>query len=319
MKSEEALQEAVPGIISGIARCRECPVGINLKKGVRLAGQKAVSEALADLLAALFPGCHGCADMREKDIEETVSCKLRATAAELRNQCARAFAYELNTKETESSKDRHIDRADEAVARLIEALPQIQLILQDDITAGYKGDPAAKSTMEVVLSYPGFKAVAAHRIAHVLYCAGVPLIPRMISEDAHARTGIDIHPGATIGRGMFIDHGTGTVIGETCVIGNEVKIYQGVTLGALSFALDDKGNPLKGRKRHPDVEDNVTIYSGATILGNITIGRHSVIGGNVWLTHTVPAFSRVYNRQPTPLVKQDDGKWKPWQDPGAGI
>jgi serine O-acetyltransferase len=157
--------------------------------------------------------------------------------------------------------------------------------------------------MEVVMSYPGLQAIMVHRIAHVLYKEHVPLIPRIMSEHAHSQTGIDIHPGATIGPGFFIDHGTGVVIGETSTIGKRVKLYQGVTLGALSFPKDKDGNPIKGIKRHPNVEDDVTIYAGATILGGeTTIGAGSEIGGNVWLTHSVPPHSKVYNLQPKPLI-----------------
>jgi serine O-acetyltransferase len=196
--------------------------------------------------------------------------------------------------------------------------------LQSDITAAYEGDPAARSTMEVVMSYPGVYAIIVHRIAHLLYEKGVPLIPRVMSEHAHSTTGIDIHPGAQIGPGFFIDHGTGVVIGETCVIGSNVKLYQGVTLGALSFEKDEHGRLVKGIKRHPNVGNNVVIYAGATILGGeTTIGDHAVIGGNVWLTHSVPPHARVYNRQPQPLIRERDGAWTtvdgPWSDPGQGI
>ena len=188
--------------------------------------------------------------------------------------------------------------------RLLDALPEIRATLQEDIRAAYEGDPAARSTMEIVMSYPGLFAIAVHRLANTLHRAGVPLIPRVMSEHAHTRTGIDIHPGATIGSGFFIDHGTGVVIGETCVIGRRVKLYQGVTLGALSFAKDEDGNLVKGIKRHPDVEDRVIIYAGATILGGSTvIGHDSVIGANVWLIHSVPPNSKVYNREPEPLIK----------------
>jgi serine O-acetyltransferase len=191
------------------------------------------------------------------------------------------------------------------VTHLVKSLPDIQRILQTDIVAAYEGDPAAKSTMEVVMSYPAFYAIAVHRIAHLLYEMNAPLVPRIMTEYAHSRTGIDIHPGATIGPGFFIDHGTGVVIGETCFIGNNVKLYQGVTLGALSFEKDANGRLIKGIKRHPNVEDNVVIYAGATILGGeTTIGRNSEIGGNVWLTHSVPPYSKVYNQQPKPLIRQ---------------
>lgn len=156
------------------------------------------------------------------------------------------------------------------------------------------------------MSYPGFYAIVVHRIAHCLHCEGVPLIPRILSERAHSLTGIDIHPGARIGADFFIDHGTGVVIGETTTIGDRVKLYQGVTLGALSFSKDAQGRPVKGVKRHPDVEDDVTIYSGASILGgNTVIGARSTIGANVWLTHSVPPDSTVYNQQPKPLIRKN--------------
>jgi serine O-acetyltransferase len=171
-----------------------------------------------------------------------------------------------------------------------------------DVQAAFDGDPAAKSLDEIILSYPCIKAIMIQRIAHILYCDGIPLIPRIMGEYAHRITAIDIHPGAKLGEGIFIDHGTGVVIGETATIGSNVKIYQGVTLGALSFPKDTDGKIIKGQKRHPTIEDNVTIYAGATILGDIVIGRDSVIGGNVWLTHSVPEGSRIV---------QSAGKAKP--------
>ena len=194
--------------------------------------------------------------------------------------------------------------AREAVEGFIASVPDMRRALQEDVLAAYEGDPAARSELEVVLSYPGYRAIATHRIAHALLALDVPLLPRALSENAHSRTGIDIHPGATIGPGFFIDHGTGVVIGETCVIGRRVKLYQGVTLGALSFAKDENGQLVKGVKRHPDVEDNVIVYAGATILGGGTvIGHDSVIGGNVWLVHSVPPHSKVLNAQPSPRVR----------------
>ena len=167
-----------------------------------------------------------------------------------------------------------------------------------DAVAAYEGDPAAPSPSEAIFCYPGVSALTSHRIAHELYLLDVPLIPRIISEHAHSRTGIDIHPGARIGEKFFIDHGTGVVIGETCVIGDRVRVYQGVTLGAKSFPLDDQGHPIKGIDRHPIIEEEVTIYSGATILGRVTIGKGSVIGGNVWLTRSVPPGSRISQMRP---------------------
>lgn len=194
-------------------------------------------------------------------------------------------------------------------ARLAETfvsrLPEVKRLVDTDVQAAYEGDPAATSPMEVVMAYPGLYAVTVHRLAHELYKLRVPVMPRIMSEIAHSKTGIDIHPGATIGERFFIDHGTGVVIGETTVIGRNVKIYQGVTLGALSFAKDPlTGALVKGVKRHPDVEDDVVIYAGATILGgNTVIGRGSVIGGNVWLKESIPPNSCVYNRPPAPEIK----------------
>ena len=184
-------------------------------------------------------------------------------------------------------------------------IPEVRRLLETDIAAAYEGDPAATSRMEVVMAYPGLYAVTVHRLAHELYVLKVPIIPRIMSEHAHSKTGIDIHPGATIGEHFFIDHGTGVVIGETTVIGRNVKLYQGVTLGALSFPKDEKtGMLMKGHKRHPNVEDNVVIYAGATILGgDTTIGHDSEIGGNVWLMSSIPPHSRVYNKPPAPEIR----------------
>ena len=196
--------------------------------------------------------------------------------------------------------------AKEIVGEFISRLDAIRKIVDTDVAAAYEGDPAATSPMEVVMAYPGVYAVTVHRLAHELYRLGVPVIPRIMSEIAHSKTGIDIHPGATIGERFFIDHGTGVVIGETTVIGRNVKLYQGVTLGALSFDKDPvTGALVKGIKRHPNVEDDVVIYAGATILGGSTvIGRGSEIGGNVWLKDSVPPNSRVYNKPPAPEIRK---------------
>ncbi|OWQ91881.1 serine acetyltransferase [Roseateles aquatilis] len=173
------------------------------------------------------------------------------------------------------------------------SLPQIRRLLDADVLASFEGDPAARSVDEVLLCYPGIEAMIHHRLAHQLYALGVPLLARIVAELAHGRTGIDIHPGARIGAGLFIDHGTGVVIGETAVIGERVRIYQAVTLGARSFPKDEQGQIRKGAPRHPVVEDDVVIYAGATILGRITLGRGSVVGGNVWLTRSIPPGSNI--------------------------
>ena len=200
-------------------------------------------------------------------------------------------------------------RAESITHSFLAELPNVRRILSTAVREAYEGDPAAPCPDEAICCYPGVLAITNFRLAHKLHRLGVPLIPRIIAEHAHSITGIDIHPGASIGESFFIDHGTGVVIGETCVIGNRVRLYQGVTLGAKSFPLDNDGKPIKGIKRHPNVEDNVIIYSEATILGPVVIGRGSVIGGNVWLVRSVPPGSRITQGQ----VRQDR------YEGGAGI
>ncbi|MCR5414276.1 MAG: serine O-acetyltransferase [Kiritimatiellae bacterium] len=221
---------------------------------------------------------------------------------------------ELNAKDAVESMSADLERevsllpvdrpAKDVVADFVSRIPEIKRLVETDVSAAYDGDPAATSRMEVVMAYPGLFAVTVHRMAHELYLLGVPVIPRVMSELAHSKTGIDIHPGAAIGERFFIDHGTGVVIGETCVIGRNVRLYQGVTLGGLSFDKDASGALVKGLKRHPDIEDNVVVYANATILGGKTvIGHDSEIGGNVWLKDSVPPYSRVYNKPPAPVIK----------------
>ncbi len=324
MKLKQQLDEILPGVLKALETCEDCPARHSMRKGISMAGQQAVIDVLEDLIAVLFPGCHRRDDLYENSVEDELSIALEQTAMDLRDQCRKALEYQCLRDGCEDSCKSCDDKAVDAVMYLVKSLPSVLEILQKDVQAGYEGDPAAKSTMEVVMCYPGMYAVIVHRIAHCLYQCGVPLIPRVMSEHAHSKTGIDIHPGATIGEGFFIDHGTGVVIGETTVIGEQVKLYQGVTLGALSFEKDDVGHLVKGIKRHPNVEDHVVVYAGATILGgNTTIGAHSEIGGNVWLTHSVPPHSKVYNQQPSPLIREADGSWKtkngPWDDLGGGI
>ena len=320
---EEWLDGILPEIGNGLAACWECPVGSHTERGLNLSGRRAVAEVLDELVAVMFPGCHGHEPVPEGTARPRLETALRAASLALTEQIRRAFEYECRRGKCADCGDCS-DKAHAAMGHFLGGLPVIQQVLQEDIVAAYEGDPAAKSTMEVVMSYPGMYAVIVHRLAHLLYQQEVPLIPRIMSEHAHSSTGIDIHPGAQIGPGFFIDHGTGVVIGETCVIGKRVKLYQGVTLGALSFEKDAQGHLVKGIKRHPEVEDHVVIYAGATILGGKTvIGSHSVIGGNVWLVHSVPPYSKVYEQQPRPLIRQADGQWTvsnmPWADLGGGI
>lgn len=308
---DELIDNVMPEISSRLAQCWECPAGANTEQGMNLAGQLAVQQVLNQLISILFPGCHAREPIPDGNLRSFVHDGLRRASITLREQVKRAFEYQCSVERKTKCKSCGAcsEKTDAAMSQLIRALPETQMTLQRDIVAAYEGDPAAKSTMEVVMSYPGMYAIVVHRLAHILYQKGVPLIPRIMSEFAHSRTGIDIHPGARIGPGFFIDHGTGVVIGETCVIGENVKLYQGVTLGALSFEKDQYGRPVKGIKRHPDVGDNVVIYAGATILGGETrIGSNSEIGGNVWLTHSVPPNSKVYNQQPKPLIRQADGE-----------
>ncbi len=249
----------------------------------------AIVEALRSVL---FPGYFGTPEISDDGLRFHVGATLDRVLTDLQEQIKRGLCFSCDDDEPPvcASCD---PRALVATREFLARLPLIQHALRRDVQAHYEGDPAATGTDEAIFCYPGVLALISHRLAHELYDLGVPLIPRMINEHAHSITGIDIHPGATIGPGMMIDHGTGVVIGETCVIGRNVRIYQGVTLGAKSFPLDADGNPIKNIARHPIVEDDVIIYSGATILGKVTIGRGSVIGGNVWLLRSVPPGSRV--------------------------
>jgi serine O-acetyltransferase len=261
--------------------------------GLDLAGRNEIYEILDDLLAVLFPGCYSKDKIRSSDINFFLSDILRHISFKLVKHIREVFEYRcIKDNCTTCNCD---ERAVKAVTSLIESLVQIRETLMEDLQAAYDGDPAARYIDEVILSYPFVEAIATHRIAHQLYVLDVPIIPRIMSERAHSRTGIDIHPGAQIGPRFFIDHGTGVVIGETCRIGRNVKIYQGVTLGALSV-VDKEGNLLKGEKRHPTIEDDVIIYANATILGgNTVIGKGAIIGGNTWITRSVPAGAKVYN------------------------
>jgi serine O-acetyltransferase len=247
-----------------------------------------IGEICNELLELMFPGRCG-RERRGLTLDQILLQQLEQVGAALKGQILLAYQYE------DPSLERYdaMVQSDQIVRSLSALLPQIRLDLKKDVQAGYDGDPATKTIREVVLSYPYIKSLTTHRIAHELFKMGVPLIPRMMSEFAHSETGIDIHPGAQIGSSFFIDHGTGTVIGETTVIGNNAKLYQGVTLGALSFPKDGCGSLIRGVKRHPTIEDNVTVYANATILGNITIGANSIIGSNVWIKDSVPANSMV--------------------------
>jgi serine O-acetyltransferase len=277
------------------------------EKTIGFAGKEQVKQVLHLLRSALFPGVYEAIPIEENRVNIIIGNNLRLAALKLSSLIEKALYNKCELpKDTQLGCTQCQDCSHEVLITLLNRLPQIREKLQTDIQAAFDGDPAARTTEEILLSYPSINVLSIHRIAHVLYELEVPVIPRIMAEYAHELTGIDVHPGATIGDYFFIDHGTGVVIGETCTIGSHVKLYQGVTLGAKSFALDEHGNPVKGIKRHPDIGDRVVVYAGATILGGDTvIGSDSTIGGNVWLTHSVPPFSRVYNAQPSPIVKQD--------------
>jgi len=256
-----------------------------------LPSRDVVLQCVEGLRQALFPGYFGATDLHDKSLHYYVGAILDRVFHQLGEQVARAVAF-VDGHDV-ATCDHCRQRADQATVSLLAELPELRRLLASDVEAAFEGDPALKVKEEAIFSYPGVHAVIEQRIAHALYTLDVPLIPRIISEHAHGETGIDIHPGARIGERFFIDHGTGVVIGETCRIGDRVRIYQGVTLGAKSFPLDAAGHPIKGIDRHPIVEDDVVIYAGATILGRVVIGAGSSIGGNVWLTHGVPPGSRV--------------------------
>ena len=242
------------------------------------------------LRAALFPGFFGISEVRAETLAFHVGHVLDEVQRTMELQIRRCLAF----SEDDASEGTRFDQAARRrTAAFFQRLPEVQHLLAGDVRAAYEGDPAARTPDEAVFCYPGVLTITNHRLAHELYRLEVPLLPRIISEHAHSITGIDIHPGAQVGQHFFIDHGTGVVIGETCIIGDRVRIYQGVTLGAKSFPLDEEGKPIKGIPRHPIIEDDVIVYSGATILGRVTIGAGSMIGGNVWLTRDVPPGSRV--------------------------
>lgn len=253
-----------------------------------------LARAVEMIRSVLFPGYFIHSELREDTMQFYIGGTLDKCYTILSEQLKRGYCFACNNDSVCTFCE---DRADAAAKELIKKLPYIRHMLSTDAQAAYEGDPAAKSIGEAIFCYPSIRALTNHRIAHELYKLGVPIIPRLISEMAHSEAGVDIHPGAEIGENFFIDHGTGTVIGETSIIGKNVTIYQGVTLGAKSFPKDENGNPIKDVPRHPIVEDGVIIYAGATILGRVTIGRNAIVGGNMWLTRDVAEGERVIQRR----------------------
>ena len=276
----------IESLVDEIARTYEGDSGINFIDVSDLPVRDKIWEIIDLFMELLFPGYTGKRTVTKANISFIVIDILYHIYAELSDQIERALKYRCRMDKCDSGDCRRM--AEDTTQHLLGRLPRIRELLKGDVGAAFDGDPAAKSYEEIVISYPCIIAIATYRIAHELYLQDIPLIPRIMTEWAHSKTGIDINPGAKIGKNFFIDHGTGVVIGETTVIGDNVKIYQGATLGALSFSKDERGEIIKGGRRHPTIEDNVTIYAEATILGDVVIGKDTVIGGNVWLKESVP-------------------------------
>lgn len=266
---------------------------------------EALQEIVQLVRSIIFPGYYGHASVNINTIQYRIGVDVERLHELVREQVLAGLVAPPPSLAEGEGEGSHIDRqslsekAQEIADKVMSRLPELRRILATDVEAAYNGDPAAENFGEIISCYPVIKALTNYRFAHELHQLDVPLIPRMLTELAHSETGIDIHPGAKIGDHFTIDHGTGVVIGATCIIGNNVKLYQGVTLGALSFPLDENGNPIKGIARHPILEDDVIVYSNATVLGRITIGKGSVIGANIWVTESVAENTKIYKKSPS--------------------
>lgn len=297
LRMKEGLSEITEALVASYTECSR----INHLGHEPLPSRDAVVDIVSDLYEVIYPGFGRRQNLHIGNVEYYVGSLVDSLHDKLTTQIARALRHDM------CEESPHVDFEALAQAKTIEFLKRlssVREILDLDVAAAYRGDPAARSHHEIIFCYPGLEAITIFRLAHVLIKLGVPYIPRMMTEAAHSKTGIDIHPGATIGHGFFIDHGTGVVIGETCHIGNNVKIYQGVTLGALSFQTDSDGSLIRGTKRHPTLEDDVIVYANATILGgNTIVGTRSVVGSSVWLTHSVQPDTVVVLEKPSLRVK----------------
>ncbi len=296
----------IPEIVKELSQSYKGMQGINHIEGFNLPSRKEITSILKDLREIIFPGFAERKVINLENAHYFIGDIVSRLYAELSTQIIKSLRYHCTMNGCDNCDI--YTQADTVAKNLIKKLPKIREMLKKDVVAAYEGDPAAKSFEEIILSYPGIHAVAVHRIAHELYMANIPLLPRMMASQSYADTGIDIHPGAKLGNSFFIDHGAGVVIGETAIIGDNVKIYQGVTLGALSFPKDENGKIVKGVKRHPTLKNNVTVYSGATVLGDIIIGHDSVIGGNVWLTENVAPHTSLTIAKPELTVKLKHSK-----------
>ncbi len=296
MATDIRLKESLPALTERIVETYEECGGIDHLGHSPLPSYREIVEILADLREILYPGYGRRQNLHMGNVGYHVGDLIDSLHDRLTQQIARALRHDCK------ARDLEVDFEAEAqliAIRLLESLTDLRKVLTDDVQAAFVGDPAAKNHDEIIFCYPGLAAITVFRIAHELHQLGVPLIPRMMTEYAHTKTGIDIHPGATIGRRFFIDHGTGVVIGETTHIGEGVKVYQGVTLGALSFPRDESGNILRHVKRHPTIEDEVVIYANATILGGKTVlGHHSVVGSSAWITRSIAPYTTVTIEDP---------------------
>ncbi|HKI33591.1 MAG TPA: serine acetyltransferase [Gemmataceae bacterium] len=306
MATDIRLKEALPEVTEAlVATYTECSRTSHLGHKP-LPSREVIVGVLDDLMDILYPGYWRRQNLHIGNVEYHVGDVVDRLHDKLTTQVARALRHEAECGASDAVPAEFDAEAlaQQKTVELLRSLPELRLLLEQDVQAAYEGDPAAKSYQEIIFCYPGLEAITVYRIAHQMLLLGVPLIPRMMTEHAHSKTGIDIHPGARIGTGFFIDHGTGVVIGETCDIGRNVKLYQGVTLGALSFPRDAAGNIIRGMKRHPTLEDDVVVYANATILGGDTvIGHHAVVGSSVWLTHSVGPYTVVSLEKPSLRIK----------------
>lgn len=296
-RSKCSLRGKLPDIVGSVFDSyQQIPTTRNIGESP-LPSKSAIIDILEGVRDILFPGYYGTSGLCWENVRYFIGSKIDDLFIELSEEISKSIKHEC--KETGHVCIECMDKAEQYTVDFFGKIPELRDLLADDVQAAYDGDPAAKSLDEIIFSYPGMFAITTYRIAHELQVQGVPLLPRIMTEYAHGVTGIDIHPGARIGRSFFIDHGTGVVIGETCEIGDRVRIYQGVTLGALSVPKDGTGPSMRGRKRHPTIEDDVTIYAEATILGGETvIGKGSEIGGNVWLVESVPPGTKITMEKP---------------------
>lgn len=273
-----------------------------------LPSREATVEILELAFQIFYPGIYGRQDLEEDDLRYHLGSLLATFRAKLARQIELSLCYGAEQEGADTNHESCARHARKLAGMLVTRLPELRAMLVEDVQAAYDGDPAASSVDEVVLAYPGLRAVTVHRVAHELYMMGVPILPRIMSEWAHAGTGADIHPGARVGRSFFVDHATGVVVGETSHIGNHVKLYQGVTLGALSHPRDEQGRVIRNTKRHPTVEDGATLYANATVLGGTTVvGQESIVGGSVFLTKSIPKRSRVALKPPELRVMTSEG------------